>query len=490
MILFVVYYHVLWLGVKYKDSPTVDFFNLLCMQMFFFVSGYVSVKSFLKIDGRSIIEWLRKKIVNILIPTIMMFLFVGLYYKTDFSYYLYNDFKNGYWFTYVLFTIFILHFVQYLILSKIFTISGVVDILLFIISLFLFLLHTRIYKIFDANFLHFLSISFVLKYYFFFVLGYLAKKQEDIFKKVIIENKYVVFSLFLILIVSLFYEVNNFFMLNFITKLVLSIVLVLITYLAFYKISFFEKSNVVTRQLSLIGRHSMEIYFIHYFFIFNIPYALDVITIWQQELCFRAGGNSTVIEFLIIFPISLFLAYISIFLRKVVNLSPFISKIFLGPIPEDQLFLLLAMALVLWQFLIGYLVFSIILSIISLRASLVFIWCTLFFVPIPLLRFGFFRGFDILNIYTVLIFFFSLFNRNGRKSLGFIFRHYFKFLVIYVSILFLLFIFSETVPLKDQLRSYLREITGIFLILFFTLLEIFTVYFFFPSSLIKIYYHI
>ena len=124
------------------------------------------------------------------------------------------------------------------------------------------------------------------------------------------------------------------------------------------------------------------------------------------------------------------------------------------------------MALVLWQFLIGYLVFSIILSIISLRASLVFIWCTLFFVPIPLLRFGFFRGFDILNIYTVLIFFFSLFNRNGRKSLGFIFRHYFKFLVIYVSILFLLFIFSETVPLKDQLRSYLREITGIFLILF------------------------
>lgn len=33
LILFVVYYHVLWLGLKYKISPTKKIFDLVCIDL-------------------------------------------------------------------------------------------------------------------------------------------------------------------------------------------------------------------------------------------------------------------------------------------------------------------------------------------------------------------------------------------------------------------------------------------------------------------------
>ena len=43
-ILFVVFYHILWVAVGFKQSPTNVFFNTSCMQVFFFISGYLTFR--------------------------------------------------------------------------------------------------------------------------------------------------------------------------------------------------------------------------------------------------------------------------------------------------------------------------------------------------------------------------------------------------------------------------------------------------------------
>ena len=331
MILFVVYYHFIWIGVKFKDSPTVDFFNLVCMQMFFFVSGFVSAISIDKLRRGSIKDWLTRKIVNILIPTILMFVFVGIYYKTDFSYYIYNEFKNGYWFTYVLFEIIVLHLIIYYVLSKVFCTSKLMDIMMLISASLFYLIHTRIYSVFNADFLHYLSLNLILKYYFFYVLGYLVNKKITIFRK-FIDNKYVMSFIIFIFIIFMTNFGKAFFVSNILTKLLFSTAIVIFIFIIFSQTPFFAKTNTITKQLSLFGRHSIEIYFIHYYFLFNLPCSLEPL---QQEICFRDVGNSFIPEFLIVFPITLFISYICIGLRKIVNFSPIVSKAFLGPIPKD-----------------------------------------------------------------------------------------------------------------------------------------------------------
>lgn len=47
-ILFVIFYHLIWVSVKDRDSVVVPIFNSLCMQLFFFISGYVSYRGMSK----------------------------------------------------------------------------------------------------------------------------------------------------------------------------------------------------------------------------------------------------------------------------------------------------------------------------------------------------------------------------------------------------------------------------------------------------------
>ena len=305
MILFVVYYHVLWLGVKYQDSPSKQIFDLLCMQSFFFVSGFVSVKQFLGIGWNNVVHGIYKKVSTLFIPTVLMFVFCCFYYKLNIVYYLHNEFKNGYWFTYILFQIFVLHYIVCYLLGRFISNKAVQDGIILLFGLFLYFLSVRVYKVLPYQQLRLLSLQFLFKYYLFFVLGYLVNKNCDMYGK-IISNTFIK-TIVLVIALAPFVGGIEFVKPNSI-KLIVSISMVLVIFEMFKKLPVFNDDSMVSRQLSLLGKHSMEIYFIHYYFIFNLPFAMNFIYA-QQNYCFRSGGCVFVPEFLIILPVAIVLAY-------------------------------------------------------------------------------------------------------------------------------------------------------------------------------------
>lgn len=78
----------------------------------------------------------------------------------------------------------------------------------------------------------------------------------------------------------------------------------------------------------------MAIYFIHYYFIFGIPELHSFIESQDTLFVFRGAGSKVIIEIVCLLPISIFLAYFSIFIRKLFDFCPRISEYLFGAIPK------------------------------------------------------------------------------------------------------------------------------------------------------------
>lgn len=190
-------------------------------------------------------------------------------------------------------------------------------------------LYGGIYRYLDFETCHYISLKFVMKYYIFFLLGYMLKKYYLYFEKILFDKRVV--SILIIIAFIPFITDNKKGPFHFF-ELVVSISQVLIVFILFLKYKFFHSEKPINQQLALFGRHSMEIYFIHYFFLFSMPYALDFIA-QSTKVCLKGvPGSYFIPEVFCILPVALALAYISIGVRKIVDLSPFVSKLFFGPI--------------------------------------------------------------------------------------------------------------------------------------------------------------
>lgn len=106
-ILTVVYQHLIVMGLSNTayQSPVSKLIVLFFMPLFFFISGYFSLKIESINTPRGVWSFCVKKVKTLLVPTIIMFSFCILYYHLDFTHYIYEPTKSGYWFTWALFCI-------------------------------------------------------------------------------------------------------------------------------------------------------------------------------------------------------------------------------------------------------------------------------------------------------------------------------------------------------------------------------------------------
>ena len=109
--LLVVYSHVAtfcW-QVTYKGISINDYLLQIRMPMFFFISGFVLFKAGIVWNIKQTVHFFRKKIpVQILSP----FLFFAIYtytHKIPLIEGIYDVFKEGYWFTFVLFIYYVFY---------------------------------------------------------------------------------------------------------------------------------------------------------------------------------------------------------------------------------------------------------------------------------------------------------------------------------------------------------------------------------------------
>lgn len=196
--LMVVYSHVLsFMMGRLQPSPLGQYMHDIMLPLFFFLSGFCAYKdnspqpSFLLLMKQI---WGKTK--AILIPTIVMFLVFMMYSKQNPLSIIFNYDKSGYWFTWVLFQIFLI-FIPFDGISRRFSnkylkVAVIVSPFVILSILFYFLGYN--YKI--ANLFEWVK---VVGYYFFFMTGIIVKLfRNDIHNA--FNNKYL---LSILLIVAL-----------------------------------------------------------------------------------------------------------------------------------------------------------------------------------------------------------------------------------------------------------------------------------------------
>lgn len=313
----VVYQHILVIGLPEIGSSWLnDIIITFRMPLFFFISGYVSYK-------HNILNWgiikktIYKKLRGQLLPTIFIFSTCILIYDLDLKENILHFSKRGYWFTLVAFEIYIV----YLLVSWSITKIRNLNTKLLILSAFAITISIGCSKIFTIDWNNDpLSLGNFIQYFIYFIAGIIAKAKTNNLH-ILIEDKYFTFILFIIAFV-----LPTFLNLS---KSIVIISRVISIYSIFYKYrSFFDTNKKLSIGLSVIGKNTLAIYFLHYFLLFKMTHLQDFL---NQTACVNDTNAIWILVFIICIGISIVLCYICIIIKKIIDVFPIVSQLYFGP---------------------------------------------------------------------------------------------------------------------------------------------------------------
>lgn len=318
----VVYAHVLSFMLDgITPSPFGQYMRDIMLPLFFFISGFCAYKKDKTYDYLELFKQIKGKVRQILIPTITMFLLFMMYSGQDILTVVFNYDKSGYWFTWVLFQIFLIYIVTDFVCSKFscqwlkffITVSPV-----FLLPI---VFHFIGYTNDVASLFEYVK---VVGFYFFFLAGVLVKWFEPKIYR-LLSNNYVSTLLLITSVVT--YNLLK------IDRGIPLIFNILAWYHVFRELEcFFSKpSNKITMILSLIGKNTLAIYLIHFFLLFRMPSCISgYLASLNGDHCFGTHSCSSLPELLIVGLVSLILCYASIIIKKIVIWFPLISGICFG----------------------------------------------------------------------------------------------------------------------------------------------------------------
>ena len=292
-----------------------EFFRIFRMPLFFFISGFILFKQNRLWNISNSCNFLFKKFLVQIIPTtifLLLYLFIFPYNS------IYGKFC-GYWFTITLFEYFIVYSFCNLLIKKQFA----SDIFLLIFSFFL--LVSSYGSWFHNNFPlinNFLLCNF--EYFIFFIVGTISKKYfEWVCKYVFNNNIIMLFVVSLMLIGSIFYL--NDYLVKLEVKLALSILGIFSIFYFFMKNSDYMDNSRVGKVLQFIGRRTLDIYLLHFFFV-------NESMTWTKTL----GINSSTIIFIISILTSFVIIGICLLISKFLRTNPLLGKILFGAKRPDK----------------------------------------------------------------------------------------------------------------------------------------------------------
>lgn len=256
-----------------------------------------------------------------LLPTLCMFLLYVFLYWGNFDklgYCVLEEYKWGYWFTFALFLMIFLHWVVSSMLNR-FAIQSdkVYVVALLFVAVLLILLKDWDWNRNKALLTGWFSLRLVAMYFPFYVMGMCCHRWENIFHR-IVNNEYIAGGLMLVFTAGLIYQKGGFYF-----GLLMGIIGVLLLYrIVFFYQNVFSEKTKIGRQLCLIGRNTLPIYLIHYFFFLGLKLpgagaALDVHSQW--------GVLS-----LVALALTILIVYASLGVAKIVAVSKPLRSLLLG----------------------------------------------------------------------------------------------------------------------------------------------------------------
>ena len=234
--------------------------------MFFFISAFLAYKGLEVWTNKLVLQSIRSKIVQLIIPTFFFFSLYKLCHAEsplDF----FGMGPGGYWFTVVLFEFFIAYYIITLLAHHIKQ-THVFD--LFLIGLALLLQAISIVAYRDDNVWRMFQLYNFNFYFLFFALGLLCRRHYDKFSR-LIGNTHVCAVVILLFIAGFYVDYNHLLKsphLSYANYLMTKILAVLMIFAFFQsKARYFDSNTITSSTLSFVGRRTLDIYLVHWFFI-------------------------------------------------------------------------------------------------------------------------------------------------------------------------------------------------------------------------------
>ena len=329
-ILLVVYCHVA--SVSLGISDVVPSFNnivgFIHLPLFFFLSGFLFFKPGRFNEWKNIHPVLLKRFLQLVVPATVFVIIYALIFNRSFDSILFSRFKGGYWFTYFLFIFIFL----YCILSwALYKLNGKQDnaIFLFALSLVIGFTPVALDKLYpgtpDSRLLQALSYQ---EFYFFifFCFGALFKSKYVLYEKM--RNRWVYEALMIALpFVLLLIQGLKLPLFDFTVTVLFSFSVVILIYSVFQKDESFFSDRGFGRFMSFVGRRSLDIYFLHFFF---LP---DLHSVGK----FFYETPNPLLELVLSSVIAAIIVSVCLLISHIVRGSVFLAKLLFGRSDDDKL---------------------------------------------------------------------------------------------------------------------------------------------------------
>lgn len=315
----VVYSHIIILLFN-TESLSNNVFLRFRMPLFFFISGYFAYASYTK---SLLFRRVKNRLLQQLLPTIVIFALYVFITDSSFKASLLDDSKAGYWFTLVAVELFVTYMALEVVcypIRKFRNYNRIYSAVLCAgaaISQIAFILCDH-YAIFSIRLFTLFSIPYYLKYFPFFFLGILVKKNYS-WVKPIMTNGWCMSLIIVSMLMIMDFTSNLGFAL--LIERILGLVFLYVLFLHYS--AFFSSKTKIGKVLVLIGKYTLEIYLLHYIVIYSVR---D----WKEFFNISLIDSSWLIQLAVYLTLSLIIIGICLLMAKVVRIAPPLYKLMFG----------------------------------------------------------------------------------------------------------------------------------------------------------------
>lgn len=328
--LLVVFSHVIVRSIG-APSPINEFFCSFRMPLFFFVSGFFAYKAIHIWTTSKVKDILGRKFkVQIVGTTIFLVLYETIVKYATLNLDIFYGGCEGYWFTYVLFRIFLIYLVISLIFKRI-NQKGYWSVIL-VISIICIIVHnigisvdTDNYDQFE-QFFNYIITGNTIYFLPYFMLGVFSRSNMSLFESILSSD---IIRLSCIAILILFWSVVALGMApelgvipsrSFMAYPICFVTLFLVIQIFFSLRDSFDKKNRFNIVVKFIGRRTLDIYFLHYFFLPNLHFMRGFFTI----------HDSAIVQLVLCGGIALIIVGMTLLVGQIIRTSPLLAEWLLG----------------------------------------------------------------------------------------------------------------------------------------------------------------
>ena len=327
-------------GMQIRWSAALQFFLLFRMPLFFFISGFLAYKASRVWDLHTLRDLSLKKMRVQLIPTIVFFLlYLAMIPSTPFvpslTEALASGMKAGYWFTlvllYMLLTYYLFSYAESKLPITTHSFSWVPITLLFIISLCFFetcylpryFSWALGHKGPQNEFLNYTSLVEMFRYFPFFLFGNIVHRYWRQAQRLMDTSWFFPVVTLLAIICTL--EVLKWHNLRMAWAslphtLAMFLLLAMVFMFFRYYHEFFEQTHFGS-VLQFIGRRTLDIYLLHYFFLPKLP---------MVGAFFKVNRNNFILDTTASFAVAFLIIGFCIVVSQLLRVSPFLKKYLFG----------------------------------------------------------------------------------------------------------------------------------------------------------------